>query len=116
MRYLYWGIAILALCLILCVVCTALLGVYTQEVTAVLERARDAASAGDFDAAARLAVRAQCIWESHRGFFGMTLRHHIQEEFEPVCADLIEQIQHLYEMEMPYFYNILTFSGFLYDF
>lgn len=130
MKHLYVGAAILALCLALCTTTTALLSRDVGKAAAALERAEQAAALGDFDSAAQLTAQAQRFWESRRGFFGMVLRHseadqvnasfrallvyarnHCAEEFGPNCAALIGQIQHLSEMEMPYYYNILAASG-----
>ncbi|MCI8525211.1 MAG: DUF4363 family protein [Oscillospiraceae bacterium] len=126
MKFLYWGVGILALCLVLCLVTTSVLSQDAETAATILEKARGAAEAGDFDAAARLTAQAKEFWESRRGFFGMVLRHaeadqvnsafrallayaenRCTEEFEPTCAELIEQIRHLSEMEAPHYYNIL---------
>lgn len=126
MKYLYLGAGILALGLALCIVSTAALGRQTDRAAALLDQALEAADRGDFDAAEVRTRRAMDLWERHKGFFGMILRHdeadqvtstfralaeyaknHCAEEFSPTCAQLLAQIRHLSEMEAPHYYNIL---------
>lgn len=130
MRFFYWGVGILLLCLALCIVSTSLLSRDTQTAAAILQEAQNAAEAGDFVSAARLTGQAREFWESRRGFFGMVVRHAeadqinttfralqsyaeqgVRGEFAPTCAGLIEQIRHLAEMEAPHYYNILAAVG-----
>ena len=112
MKHLATGVVILLLCLAICFTSLAVLDRWTTHATSQLEQALEMAD--------------REYWRRRRGFFGMVLRHTeadqvnstfrqlveyaqngCAEEFEPTCADLIEQINHLCDMEKPYYYNVL---------
>ena len=127
MKYLYVGIAILAICLAACTASTWALSKYTDHAVSLLEQAQLHADAGSFQQAEQLVRQAKEFWQDHHGFFGVILRHdeadqinatfwelveyaqnNCSEEFEPSCAMLIEQINHLSDMEKPHYYNVLA--------
>lgn len=127
MKYLYIGIALLVLCLALCITTTAVLASYTEQAVALLEDAQEQADSGNFHEAEQLVRKTMNFWKERHGFLGTILRHaeaddinatfyelveYAQngciEEFEPSCAKLIEQINHLTDMEKPHYYNILS--------
>lgn len=127
MKYLYVGIAILALCLALCVTTTCMLTRYTKEASQMLEEAQTHAAQAQYDAATRLVSQSNKLWKRHHGFFGIILRHdeaddvnamyqrllayaeeESSEEFLPTCAELIQRIHHLADMELPHYYNVLS--------
>ena len=127
MKPLAVGAGILLACLALCIGMLALLDHYTGEAAGQLEEARRLANAGQFDEATAAVEAVWAQWQERRGFFGIVLRHDeadqvhttfrqlveygrngTVEEFEPTCADLIEQIRHLSDMEKPRYYNVLA--------
>ena len=126
MKHLATGVVILLLCLALCFTSLAVLDRWTTHATSQLEQALELADREYFDEAEALVTETWEFWRRRRGFFGMVLRHAeadqvnstfrqlveyaqngCSEEFEPTCADLIEQINHLCDMEKPYYYNVL---------
>ncbi len=125
MKHLLIGIGILLLCLALCLTVSAVLHRYTEQVAVLLEQALEEAGSGDWQSAGSFLSEAQAFWESHRGFWGVALRHaevdaadstltqlavHVRsrsEDFAVTCADLIRQIRHLARSEWPAYYNIL---------
>lgn len=127
MKHLVIGIGILLLCLVLCLTVSAILGRYTDHVTGLLEETLDAGQNGDWDDAGEALDAAWEFWNGQRGFFGVALRHaevdavdgafsqlriHVRsgsEDFAATCADLIQQIRHLFRSELPSYYNILSY-------
>ena len=126
MKHLATGVVILLLCLAICFTSLAVLDRWTTHATSQLEQALELADREYFDEAEALVTETWEFWRRRRGFFGMVLRHAeadqvnstfrqlveyaqngCSEEFEPTCADLIEQINHLCDMEKPYYYNVL---------
>ena len=125
MKHLLIGIGILLLCLALCLTVSAVLHRYTEQVAVLLEQSLEEAESGNWQSASRCLADAQAFWESHRGFWGVALRHaevdaadstltqlavqlrSRSEDFAVTCADLIRQIRHLARSEWPAYYNIL---------
>ena len=127
MKFLYIGLALLLACLVFCISTTVALDHYTSQASQQLETALELSQAGDLSTALKLVAEAQALWDRHHGFWGVILRHaeadeinavfqelvayarnNCKEEFEPTCANLIERIHHLSDMEKPYYYNIFT--------
>jgi hypothetical protein len=127
MKHLYIGFGILLLCLALCCVSIFVLGHTVERTTNLLQQALELGDQEYFDQAQSLTEEAMALWNAHRGFFGVILRHdeadevnaafqelqeYVQneciEEFEPSCARLIEQIRHIADMERPLYYNVLS--------
>ena len=130
MKYLWIGAALLALCMVVCTVSTAVLDRDTAWAVCRLEDARQQADAGHLSSACTLVMEAQEFWQSRRGYWGVFLRHSetdeinavfqqlaayaqagCAEEFSPTCAGLIARIRHLADMEKPRYYNVLTCGG-----
>ena len=128
-KYLLTGVGILLLCLLLCMAVISVLNSYTAYALSLLEQAQDAARQGEFSVAEDCVSGTLAFWEDHRGFFGVVVRHaeadqinttfhalreaarmESAEEFLPACADLMEQIRHLSDMEQPRYANILTIT------
>lgn len=126
MKYFYTGLGLLAACLAVCLTTMLLLDKYTQAANDVLQEAIELAEHGDYHGAAQKVESAQSGWKAHRGFFGIMLRHdeadevnaafqalsryaqvESKEEFLPNCAELMERVTHLAEMERPSYFNIL---------
>ncbi len=125
MKFLYLGLAILILCLALCITSVTVLDRCIDEVLLQLDAARAAAAAHDYDRASQLVAGAMAKWDSHRGFFGVILSHEetdevgasfhrlrhyadheVADEFAPTCAELSARVRHIAEMEKPQFANI----------
>lgn len=126
MKYLLTGLGLLAVCVALCLSTMLLLDNYTEAASAQLKTAMEQADGGDYAAAVRTVQAAQEGWKTHRGFFGIMLRHdeadevnaafralvqyakeESDEEFLPNCSELMERVNHLAEMERPSYFNIL---------
>lgn len=125
MKYLYTGLGILIVCLVLCTVSTATLDRCTAEAASQLEQARLLGEAGAYEQAAHWVEKASEGWEKRMGFFGIILPHdqldrvdnafrkaqaYAQEEnngeFVPICAELIDTLLNLSETERPHYYNV----------
>lgn len=125
MKYLYVGIAILAVILGFCLTTTFLLNRYTQQSANCLREADTLAGQGRFPEAAAKVVRARELWDGHRCLYGVILRHdeadevtfsfHAieryaqladREDFEADCASLVARIDHVANMEKPLFYYV----------
>ena len=125
MKYLYTGLGILLACLLLCLVMTTVLGRFTGEAVSQMERARALGEAGAYEQAARWVEKASGDWERRMGFFGIMMPHdHLDEvgsafrkalayagnandeEFSPICVELIDTLRNLSEMETPHYYNV----------
>ena len=127
MKHLYIGFGILLLCLVLCWVSLFVLDRTAERTTGLLQQALELGDREYFSQAQTLTEEALDLWNAHRGFFGVILRHdeadevnaafeelreYVRndciEEFEPACARLIEQIHHIADMERPRYYNVLS--------
>lgn len=125
MKYLYTGLGILVVCLVLCVVATATLDRCTSEAASQLEQARLLGEAGAYEQAASWVEKASDGWEKRMGFFGIILPHdqldrvdnafrkaqaYAQDEnigeFGPICVELIDTLLNLSETERPHYYNV----------
>ena len=125
MKFLYTGLGILAVCLLLCIVMTTVLDRFTSEAVSHMEQARSLGEAGAYEQAARYVEKASVNWENRMGFFGIILPHdHLDEvgsafrraqvyakndngdEFGPICVELIDTLRNLSEMETPHYYNV----------
>lgn len=126
MKYFYTGLGILLACLVLCVIGTTALDRYAAETASLLEHAYQLGETGAFEQAERWVRAASEGWEKRRGFFGVFLSHDQldtvegafhkarayaadanDEEFGPICVELIEALHNLSDMERPKYYNVL---------
>lgn len=125
MKYLYTGLGILLVCLILCAVSLATLDRCTTEAAFQLEQARMLGETGDYEQAARWIEKASDGWEKRMGFFGIILPHEQLDkvdgafrkaqayaqnenagEFGPICVEMIDTLLSLSEKERPHYYNV----------
>lgn len=125
MKYLYTGLGILLVCLVLCAVATVTLDRCTAEAASQLEQARLLGEAGAYEQAARWVEKASDGWEKRMGFFGIILPHDQLDkvdgafrkaqayaqgentgEFGPICVELIDTLLNLSETERPHYYNV----------
>lgn len=118
---------VLALTLLALIVGASLLAGHSlarqnDAVTAPLEQALDAARAGDAALARRLAAEASKRWERALPCFSSLLGHEEldvvthgfarlheaeDDDFRALCAELLEQLAHLRELDRPLLKNIL---------
>ncbi len=122
MKYLYWGVAILALTLAVCVLSGLALNRRTDEVISPLTQAIEATEAGRATAAQGFAQQAHAQWQRHLNFFTSYLCHDetdeitigfarleqaSEDEFAPTCNELLVRLQHISQMDLPLWANIL---------
>jgi len=124
-------IAFTILCVVLafCLGTLTLLEDTTQQVALTLHTAQQAALQEDYEAALSHVLHAQQQWRKTEGLYGVLLNHAetdeitflfsalvicaeqpVKEEFSYRCSELIAMLEHIAEMEKPYYYNIL-YSG-----
>lgn len=126
MKY-FWCAAALLLALGLgCALAVQRVGCISDEISALLEAAQDAARAEDMAETLRQVDRASVCWERAQGFLSSVLRHAETDELsrqfeslrqyvlledreEAICraVELAALLRHLKEMEQPYYYNFL---------
>ena len=125
MKYALIALLILSLVLGMCLLCLNLLEDTTEQVTETLKLALDAAARKDFPVALFHVQHAQEQWEKTEGLYGVLLNHSetdeitfllsalmvcaeqpVAEELQYRCAELIAMLEHIAEMEKPYYYNI----------
>lgn len=122
MKYLWIGVVILALLLIVCLSVNAILGNYTQQVEALLARAIEAAQKEQYGTAADCAKKAADAWQTHLHFYASVLCHDETDEitagfaelqvvedaeFLQTAAMLLSRLQHISELDLPLLHNIL---------
>ena len=125
MKYALTALLILALVLGLCLLSLSLLERTTEQVAEALKLAQEAAAQADFPTALLHVQHAQQQWKKTEGLYGVLLNHSetdeitflfsalnvcagqpVAEELQYRCAELIAMLEHIAEMEKPYYYNI----------
>ena len=126
MKYFWIGLLILLVLFSGCLASTIATHRYTEDALTALQQAFDLAEDGQFTESAALIEQASDAWDSHKGLFGIVLHHdesdavntdfqstlqyakkHDGEEFFGACAELMESIGHIRDMEVPHYYNVL---------
>jgi len=126
LKYALTAILILLLVLTLCLWSLSHLDSTTQQVAQTLHQAQEAAHRDDYSAALSHVNDAQAQWHEMEGLYGILLNHSetdeitflfsalticaeqpVKEEFQYRCSELIAMLEHIAEMEKPYYYNIL---------
>lgn len=126
MKYVWFGLSILALLLALCLFTTSALDTCASETARTLLQAERACLQGEEEQALALSQRAKQQWDSHETLFGAVLCHDetdtVREEFVQLlsyastdsredflcsCHQLIDLLDHLPRMEQLYWYNLL---------
>lgn len=126
MKHVCLGLSILALILALCLFTAHYTSDTVQRTSALLEEAVEARRAGDEAEALRLVRAASAHWKDHEAYFGTVLRHdeiddvigefarlesyarsQDQDDFYSNCAALLSELEHIEQMEWPFFHNIL---------
>ncbi|MBE6955516.1 MAG: DUF4363 family protein [Ruminococcaceae bacterium] len=126
MKHILIALIVLSLTLVLCLLALSLLEDTTQLVVTSLHLAQQAAQQDDYSTACRCVLQAQAQWRKTEGLYGVLLNHSetdeitflfsaliicaeqpVKEEFRYRCAELVAMLEHIAEMEKPYYYNIL---------
>lgn len=122
MKYLWFGMVILAVLLVICFGINTLLTSYTTNVQHELNAAIEAAHLQDFTLASVYAKKASEAWNSHLHFYASVLCHDETDEITVSLAELqvIEdaeflqsaamlrsRLAHISEMNLPLLHNIL---------
>ena len=127
MKYLMLGLGLMALLL-----CSSLFVLWRtacclDEVAAPLHTVQALLEEEDYESILALTEESQSLWESHRGYFCSIFSHAELEDIDQGYASLIayaeqeelaelrdahrrllERMEHLRRMDLPYYYNILT--------
>lgn len=123
MNYFALGAGILAVILILALCTTLLLHNQTEDIASLLEQAMQEP---DRTQAVALAVQAKNNWENRYGLIATFIDHNEldeistgfaemdswarlddEDEFYCVCNRLANQVRHIYQAELPTYYNIM---------
>ena len=126
MKYFWCAAALLVALGLGCALAVQRVGCVSDEISALLEAAQDAARADDMAETLRQVDRASARWEQAQGFLSSVLRHAETDELsrqfealrqyvlledreEAICraAELAALLRQLKEMEQPYYYNFL---------
>ena len=126
MKYLYIGCGILAVLLAVCIFCGIFSARGIQESIDPLKAAVSLHDEGDFNAAVKKAAQAKRAWDRHAGFLSSIFSHEeldeiavafsdrqsyaatqTQEEFRCRCEELLLRLEHITEMDIPFYYNFL---------
>lgn len=126
MKYLYFGLGLLAATLAISLVCLWQLADRSQWIAAQLEAAVAACDAGDYSRAYEAAGESEKLWKKNESFICSLLDHMetdninrglsnlrsymrtgTTEEFRASCAEVLVMVRHLAEMERPYLHNLL---------
>ena len=126
MKHTLFACLLLAVTLGFCIFSSLTVRAETKAVNDSIAEARNAASREDFDSAARLLHRAKGIWSGHERFFGVVLSHSELDEVNIAFAELMQYaeledrddflagtarlvatIEHIREMEVPSYHNLL---------
>ncbi len=126
MKQLWMGIGILAGLVAVCLGAFGILHAKNAETTMLLAQAQTAGEQGNEEDALRYSLAAKAQWEENAGFIDTVMSHeetddihrefsdllvyaenNKREEFLSSCGRLLVMVEHLTEMERPYWYNIL---------
>ena len=126
MKHIFIAVLLLSLVLALCLGALSLLENTTRQVSESVQQAQQAARQENYDIALLHVLHAQAQWRKTEGLYGVLLNHSetdeitflfsvlvicaeqpVKEEFNYRCSELIAMLEHIAEMERPYYYNIL---------
>lgn len=133
MKHLLIGLCLLGLLLMISILILCLTYHFVAAAEAVLCTLPEIPETGSTEAVLPLIQKSQDIWDSHRGFFRSVFSHTALEEIDQgfaaltayakqgeagelrdVHARMMDMLRELREMDLPYYYNILT--GYPYSF
>ena len=123
----FWAaISVLSLLLAACTVSAVLVSHIARETISLLEEAANFAKEHNYTAALSQCQKAEERWKSRAGLHGALLRHseadrvesglaklvsyartQDHDEFLALCAEIIHDIEHVRDMELPLLRNIL---------
>ena len=126
MKHTIFALALLAATLAVCSTSSVRVRQDCQSVNDAIAEARNQAARGDFDGAAAQLDEAKDVWHSHERFLGVVLSHSElddvrmlfaelaqyaalgdQDDFLAGSARLAATIEHIREMELPSYHNLL---------
>ena len=121
-----FAICLLVLLLGFCILSSVLVRLYSQTVNDAIAASRAQAARNDFGGAADHLQEAKALWRSHERYFGVVLSHSEidvvnmmfaelaqyaelgdRDDFLAGTARLIATIEHIREMELPSYHNLL---------
>ena len=126
MKHTLFACLLLGVMLAFCIVSSVTVRAETQTVNDGIAQARNAASRDDFESAAAALQAAKKTWAAHERFFGVVLAHEELDEVNIAFAELLQYaaledkddflagsarlvatIEHIREMEVPSYHNLL---------
>ena len=126
MKHTAFALCLLALLLAFCITTSTLVRNDCQDVNDTLALSRSQASRADFGGASDHLRAAKALWHSHERLFGVLLDHNELDEVNVIFAELaqyaelgdqddflagtarlIATIEHIREMEVPSYHNLL---------
>lgn len=129
MKYFYIGGGILAVLLTVSLLLGLAVANRATETAELLSRAAETMDAGDFSTAREEGMKAAQLWETHAHFLSTLVAHdeldEIAEgfrrlsayakeekraEFRSQCQVLIFRLEHVAQMDLPFYYNFLSFA------
>ena len=121
-----FAICLLVLLLGFCILSSVLVRLYSQTVNDAIAASRAQAARNDVGGAADRLQEAKALWRSHERYFGVVLSHSEiddvnmmfaelaqyaelgdRDDFLAGTARLIATIEHIREMELPSYHNLL---------
>ena len=126
MKHTLFACLLLGVMLAFCIVSSVAVRAETQAVNDAIASSRNAASRDDFESAAAALQAAKETWAAHERFFGVVLAHEELDEVNIAFAELLQYaaledkddflacsarlvatIEHIREMEVPSYHNLL---------
>ena len=126
MKHTLFACLLLGVMLAFCIVSSVAVRAETQAVNDAIASSRNAASRDDFQSAADSLQAAKETWAAHERFFGVVLAHEELDEVNIAFAELLQYasladkddflagsarlvatIEHIREMEVPSYHNLL---------
>lgn len=126
MKHTLFACLLLTAALGFCIFSSVTVRAETQAVNDAIAEARNAAARDDFASAAAELHRAKALWHAHERFFGVVLSHTEIDEVNIAFAELLQyaaladrddflagtarlvaSIEHIREMELPSYHNLL---------
>ena len=126
MKHTLFACLLLGVTLSFCIFSSVTVRAKTQTVNDAIAASRNAASRDDFESAADSLQAAKETWAAHERFFGVVLAHEELDEVNIAFAELLQYaaladkddflagtarltatIEHIREMEVPSYHNLL---------
>lgn len=129
MKFFYIGGGILAALLAISLLLGLSVSRRATETAALLSRAAETMDTGNFSAAQEDGRKAAQLWETHTHFLSTLVAHdeldeiaegfrrlsaygreENQTEFRSQCQVLIFRLEHIAQMDLPFYYNFFSFA------